>query len=207
MMTSAEERTRAWQIQSLLLSYPDQHLLNRRPLLHAAVATLPKRIAGPLERFLDSLDRTPLPKLAADYVATFDHHKRFSLFLTYFTYGDTRKRGMALLRFKHAYTAVGLDLAGDELPDHLAVVLEFASCAPEAGRRLLVEHRAGLELLRLGLHEARSPWADVIDSVTATLPALTRRDRTAVARLAATGPEQEQVGLDPYGRAIARGSA
>ncbi|MFO7194025.1 MAG: nitrate reductase molybdenum cofactor assembly chaperone, partial [Thermocrispum agreste] len=87
------------------------------------------------------------------------------------------------------------------------VVLEFASCAPEAGRRLLVEHRAGLELLRLGLHEARSPWADVIDSVTATLPALTRRDRTAVARLAATGPEQEQVGLDPYGRAIARGSA
>src|SRR5690606_7297762 len=97
LMTPAGEPTRAWRIQSLHLSYPDQHLLNRRPLLHAAVATLPKRIAGPLERFLDSLDRTPLPKLAADYVATFDHHKRFSLFLTYFTYGDTRKRGMALL--------------------------------------------------------------------------------------------------------------
>lgn len=45
---------------------------------------------------------TPLPELAAHYGATFDLKRRCCPYLTYYTYGDTRKRGMALLRFKHA---------------------------------------------------------------------------------------------------------
>lgn len=188
----------AWQIQSLLLSYPDEELLGRRPMLRAAVPVLPAPIAAPLCGFLDHLDRTPLPELAADYVATFDHHRRFSLYLTYFSYGDTRKRGMALLRFKHAYRAAGLELGADELPDHLSVVLEFAAIEPAAGKRLLIEQRAGLELLRLGLRETGSPWVGVLDSISATLPPLAGRDQDAVARLAASGPPEEDVGLEPY---------
>ena len=188
----------AWQVQSLLLGYPDEELLGRRPVLRAAVPKLPALIAAPLHGFLDHLDRTPLPALTADYVATFDHGKRHSLYLTYFSYGDTRKRGMALLRFKHAYRTAGLELGAGELPDHLAVVLEFAAMEPAAGRRLLIEQRAGLELLRLGLREIGSPWAGVLNSVSATLPPLAGRDRDAVARLAASGPPEEEVGLEPF---------
>jgi nitrate reductase delta subunit len=200
---TATDTQRAWQVQSLLISYPDQELLDRRPLLRAATAALPGPLGTPLHGVLDHLDRTPLTDLAAEYVATFDHRKRFSPYLTYFAYGDTRKRGMALLRFKHAYRAAGLVLddssAGAELPDHLAVVLEFAATGdPDAGRRLLVEHRAGLEVMRLGLHETGSPWAGVLDSVSATLPALAGRDHDAVARLIAEGPPEEEVGLAPY---------
>jgi nitrate reductase delta subunit len=107
---------------------------------------------------------------------------------------------MALLRLKHTYAAAGLRLADDELPDHLAVMLEFAATAgPTAGRALLLEHRAGLELLRLALHDIASPWAGVLDSVSATLPALGGDERQAVARLAAQGPPEEQVGLAPFG--------
>jgi nitrate reductase delta subunit len=131
-------------------------------------------------------------------VAIFDHRKRFSPYLTYFAYGDTRKRGMALLRFKHAYRVAGLELGDDELPDHLAVVLEFAAGAPAQGLRLLTEHRAGLELIRLGLHDAGAPWAGVLDSVSATLPSLGRNEHEAVARLAAAGPPEEEVGLAPF---------
>jgi len=188
----------AWQIQSLLLGYPDAELLDRRPLLRAAVPELPGAVGAPLSDFLDHLDRTPLSSLAADYVATFDHRRRFSPYLTYFAYGDTRKRGMALLRFKHAYRAAGLELGADELPDHLAVVLEFAAIEPTLGERLLIEQRAGLELMRLGLREAGSPWASVLDSVSATLPPLRGREHEAVARLAAAGPPEEAVGLDSY---------
>jgi nitrate reductase delta subunit len=188
----------AWQVQSLLLSYPDQQLLDRRPLLRAATRTLPDPIGAPLNTFLDHLDTTPLTRLTAAYVATFDHHKRFSPYLTYFAYGDTRKRGMALLRFTHAYRAAGLHLDDGELPDHLAVVLEFTAAQPAAGQRLLLEHRAGLELLRLGLRETGSPWAPVLDSVSATLGPPGQLDRDAVARLAAQGPPEEAVGLDPY---------
>lgn len=189
----------AWQAQSLLMSYPDEQLLNRRPLLRTAATTLPPAIGAPLHRFLDHLDATSLRALESDYVATFDHRKKFSPYLTYFAYGDTRKRGMALLRFKHAYRAAGLVLGDDELPDHLAVVLEFAASGdPVAGQRLMVEHRAGLEVMRLGLREAGSAWAHVLESVSATLPPLRGSDHEVVARLVAEGPPEEEVGLAPF---------
>ncbi len=198
-MRTHAEHTAAWQAQSLLLGYPEHDLLNHRPLLHRIAASQPAPIGHPLQQFLDHLDTTPPLALAADYVATFDHRKKCSLYLTYYAYGDTRKRGMALLRFKHAYQTSGMRLDDSELPDHLAVVLEFAATGDAAvGQRLLTEHRAGLELLRLALHQDTSPWASVLDSVSATLPPLVGRDHEAVARLAAQGPPEEDVGLAPF---------
>jgi nitrate reductase molybdenum cofactor assembly chaperone NarJ/NarW len=188
-----------WQVQSLLLGYPDQQLIDRLDLLRRVTATLDRPVGAPLARFLDHAARTPLSTVAADYVATFDHRKRCCLYLTYYAHGDTRKRGMALLRLKQTYTAAGLRLVDDELPDHLSVMLEYAASDPDAGRALLIDHRAGLELLRMALHDIDSPWAHVLDSVSATLPPLGGDERQAVARLAAQGPPEEQVGLVPFG--------
>src|SRR5438874_7852371 len=95
----------AWQAQSLLLDYPCPQLSGHLSLLREVTATLSGPVGAPLSRFLDHLATTSLERLAADYVATFDHHKRFTLYLTYFTHGDTRERGTALLRFTHAYLA------------------------------------------------------------------------------------------------------
>jgi nitrate reductase delta subunit len=189
------------QVAGFCLGYPDSELLARLPLLRAAVDTVPA--AGPLAALLDHLARTPLEVLAADYVKTFDLSRRHALHLTYFTHGDTRKRGLALLRIKQTYRRFGyvLDDAGEdtELPDHLAVVLEFAATVDaDAGTRLLLEHRAGLELLRLALTEAGSPYAAATAAVSATLPPLHGSVREAVVRLAAEGPPGEEVGLDPF---------
>jgi nitrate reductase delta subunit len=189
---------RAFQTQSLLLGYPDDALLVRHDLLTRAATSLEPAIGEPLLRFLQVLVERPATDLAADYVATFDHRKRCCLYLTYYAHGDTRKRGMALLHLKQTYAAAGLQLNDDELPDHLSVVLEYAATDPVAGRDLLLQHRAGIELLRLALHDAGSPWADVLDSISATLPPLVGDQRTAVARLAADGPPAEQVGLAPF---------
>jgi nitrate reductase delta subunit len=189
----------AWQTQSLLLAYPDDQLTGQLGLLRRIAATLPAAVGAPLHTFLGHVAATPLSDLAADYVATFDHRKRCCLFLTYYAHGDTRKRGMALLALKQAYAAAGLTLTDDELPDHLCVVLEFAATAGlTPGRQLLIDHRAGIELLRLALRDTRSPWADVLDSVSATLPPLVGDEHDAVARLAAQGPPEEQVGLAPF---------
>lgn len=199
MSAATDERTaRARQVQSLLLDYPDERFAQYLPLARRAAATLPGPVGAPLLRFTEHAERTPSAELAADYVATFDHRRRCCPYLTYYAHGDTRKRGIALLRLKQTYTAAGWRLTDDELPDHLAVVLEFAATDPAAGARLLTEHRAGLELLRLALRDACSPWVHVLDSVAATLPALAGDDREAVMRLAAEGPPEEQVGLDPY---------
>ena len=189
----------AWQSASLLLGYPDEELMARAGLLRDAASLLPASVSDPLLAFLRHLEVTALPELAADFVATFDHQKRCCLYLTYFEFGDTRNRGVALLRFKTAYRQSGMVLSDGELPDHLAVVLEFGATADVArARSLLLDHRAGLELLRLALEDAHSPWAYVLQAVSATLPPLAGEDREAVMKLAAEGPPAEEVGLAPF---------
>ena len=199
-MSSAELSTSAaWQAQSLLLGYPDEQLLGRLDLLTRVSDTLGEAVGAPLRRFLRHLRTTPPGQLTADYVATFDHRKRCCLFLTYYAHGDTRKRGMALLRFKQTYLRAGFRLDDRELPDHLCVVLEFAATVDHnLGRDLMLDHRAGLELLRLSLRDMGSPWASLLDAVVATLPPLRGDERDAVRRLAVEGPPEEEVGLAPF---------
>jgi nitrate reductase delta subunit len=202
----------AWQCASLLLDYPTAELLERLPVIRAAAARLPQQLGTPLLDFVEHLTARDLGELQAAYVETFDDRRRCTLFLTYFAHGDTRKRGMALLRFKQTYLAAGAVPDDGELPDHLCVVLEFAATVdPDAGRGLLLDHRAGLEVLRLSLRDLGSPYAAVLEAVCATLPALRGEEWQAVRRLAAEGPPEEEVGLTPYGTpafdAVANGGA
>ena len=193
-------RRTAWQCASLLLDYPTEELLERLPAVREAAVELPHPLGSPLLGLVDHLASGDLGELQAAYVATFDDRRRCNLFLTYFAHGDTRKRGLALLRFKQAYLAAGVEPDDSELPDHLCVVLEFAATVdPATGRRLLLDHRAGLEVLRLSLRDLGSPYAGAVEAVCATLPALRGDEWEAVRRLAAEGPPEEEVGLTPYG--------
>lgn len=194
----------AWQSASLLLNYPDEELFDQLDLIRSASHRLPPAIGESIRGFVVHLESTPLTQMLAEYVETFDTRRRCNLFLTYFAHGDTRKRGMALLRFKQTYLRSGFVLDGGaegagELPDHLCVVLEYAATVDQRlGRGLMLDHRAGLELLRLSLLDAGSAWAAVVDAVTSTLPPLRGDERDAVRRLAAEGPPEEEVGLAPF---------
>lgn len=199
-----EQLAIAWQSASLLLGYPDERLLGELDLVRTASHELPSGMGGPIREVVAHLQSTPLVDLQADYVETFDTRRRNSLFLTYFAHGDTRKRGVALLRFKQTYLRSGYVIDADsehggELPDHLCMVLEFgATVDRELGWGLLLDHRAGLELLRMSLRDAGSAWAGAVQVVTGTLPPLRGDEVEAVRRLAAEGPPEEEVGLTPY---------
>ena len=187
-----------WALLSLLLRYPDERVIAAT----ADVAALP---AGDVREALERFRWTDTP--AATYVETFDLRRRATLELTYYAHGDTRERGMALLRLKKLYRVAGLPLDSKELPDHLAVMLAFASLAPDGyGEALLAEHRPAIELLRLSLHDLQSPYAHVLDAIAALLPRLTVSERSEVARLAREGPPDEAVGLEPYGPPEATGA-
>ncbi len=187
-----------WRISALLLDYPTQQTLDLLEDLHRAASLLPDG-GRDLVEFIEYAGRTPLLELSAQYVETFDLRRRASLHLSYYAHGDTRGRGMALLRFKHAYRTAGVELGDEELPDHLPVVLEFAATVDaEQGARLLGEHVPPLELLRLSLLDSGSPYASVLAAVVATLPALTTADRRRIEQLAADGPPTEDVGLEPF---------
>jgi nitrate reductase delta subunit len=195
----ARDLTIAWQAASLLLDYPDATLLSRLQLIERAAAELPRAVGDPLRATTQVLASNDLSVLQQRYVDTFDNRRRHNLYLTYFAHGDTRRRGVALLRFKQTYLRSGFVLDDSELPDHLCVVLEYAATVDQRlGWRLLLDHRAGLELLRLALADAGSAWHGAVQAITATLPPLAGDERAAIDRLAADGPPQEEVGLTPY---------
>ncbi|MEZ5123235.1 MAG: nitrate reductase molybdenum cofactor assembly chaperone [Solirubrobacterales bacterium] len=189
-----------WALLSFLLRYPDERVADARDELAVEVAALPDGpVRESLERFLERFtgDAT---QLAARYVETFDLRRRNSLHLTYYAHGDTRERGMALLRLKKLYRSAGLPLEAAHMPDDLTVMLAFAAVAPPGhGEALLAEHRAAIELVRLSLHDIDSPYADVLDAVAALLAPLTVSERAEVAKLAREGPPEDAVGLEPYG--------
>jgi nitrate reductase molybdenum cofactor assembly chaperone NarJ/NarW len=182
-----------WALLSLLLRYPDERVVAARDEV-AALPHSPVRAA--LERFVAEWQE---PR-AEHYVETFDLRRRASLELTYYAHGDTRERGMALLRLKKLYRAAGLPMCSRELPDHLTVMLAFAALAPAGhGEALLAEHRPAIELLRLSLHDLESVYRHVLDAIAACLAPLSVRERAEVVRLAREGPPEEAVGLEPYG--------
>ena len=192
------ERSLILRAAALLLSYPDDTVIGRVELLRQLAGRLSAPAAAPLVRFLGYLTSAPPEALEAAFVDTFDLRRRCSLYLTYYAFGDTRRRGSALLAFSQAYRAAGAERVGEELADHLGVVCEFAADHPGPGLDLLAEHRAGVELLRMALDDAGSPYRDVVDLVRAALPEPAPRDIEQALALARSGPPEEQVGLEPF---------
>lgn len=187
-------------ISAIALRYPEDTALERRDELVELAAMLPQRPStAALRRFLGWWTTMARRELQETYVETFDLHKRCSLYLTYYLYGDRRQRGQEFVRLKRLYEAAGRFLVGRELPDYLPLMLEFAALEPGPGAAILWESRVSLELLQAALHASTSPWAEVLDAVCLELPALDDAGRELARRLAEEGPPGEQVGLEPYG--------
>lgn len=186
-----------FKLASLLLQYPTRSLFAGIAELDNVAASLPRGSREPFERFLRWLRDTPPSDVAQHYVETFDLRRRCALYLTYYRYGDTRKRGMSMLAFKSAYRTAGFDPSDAELPDYLPLVLEFAALSPR-GAALLRAHRTDLELVRRALHDAKTPYADVVEAVCAQLPKLGRRELAVVGEAWEKGPPEEEVGLEPF---------
>ncbi|HEX2805470.1 MAG TPA: nitrate reductase molybdenum cofactor assembly chaperone [Kineosporiaceae bacterium] len=200
-MTGPSEHAVVLQAASVLLQYPDARVRAALPAVRAALETLPRGL--PLRRLLDlvgHLETTPAGELEERYVAVLDRKRKCCLYLTWWTDGETRRRGLALARLKQIYRSRGVELLPQELPDYLPVVLEFAATADVGlGLQVLQEHRAGLELLRLALLEAGTEYVAALEAVCALLPGVSPADEAAARALARNGPPGELVGMDGYG--------
>ncbi|GAA1486380.1 nitrate reductase molybdenum cofactor assembly chaperone [Brachybacterium fresconis] len=198
-MTTEQLRV-TWIAVSWLLTYPHPETIERFGTVRSLAASIPEPARDGVLGTLEALTGRDAVAVQEDYVDTFDTRRRGCLHLTYFSHGDTRRRGMALLRIKQDFRTAGLEIGDDELPDHLPVVLEFAAGHDaERGAKILRANRPGVELLRLHLADISSPWHGALVALCATLPPLDAEDRAAVLKLAEEGPEEETVGLDGYG--------
>jgi nitrate reductase molybdenum cofactor assembly chaperone len=181
---------------SLLLDYPDESFPQRLQACRDALAELPEQVAGPLERFLASATQLGQRALAEHYVETFDRRRRCCLYLSYYAVGDTRHRGAALLAFKQALAGAGWEQTSDELPDYLPLVLELSARSDdEIAAILLGSHREGIEVLLRALRSYHSPYAAIIEALSATLAPVDEATAARVAALIHAGPPTETVGV------------
>ena len=187
------------RIAALVLDYPDAELLAQAPRLLAAARALPERDGGPeLAALLEHRERIGPDAAQEEYVATFDFHKRAALHLSYYRDGDRRQRGATLLGLKRRLREAGLELQRGELPDYLPVLLEFAALVPAEAQPVLGRFRPAIELLRGSLHDLGSPYAGALDAVVRVLPAPSAAELAEARRMAADGPPDEDVGLEPF---------
>lgn len=148
---------------SLLLEYPSAELVEH-------LGELAERIAASeawtqdeslvVGQLLSRLAATPLTEVQADYVRTFDLSAENSLHLTHHLFGDDKNRGPALIDLTQMYRDYGLELASNELPDYLPLVLEFAAGLEDAeARRFLADTTKVLGVIAKNLETAGSAYA------------------------------------------------
>lgn len=194
-MTLSKTSLRLFAASSLALRYPSEVWL--KPLTKINVEEFSKPTRETFQSLLLHFTESSLLKLQMDYVDVFDRKNRTSLNLSYFANGDTRARGMALLRFKQTYSIEGWHIDCDELPDYLPIVLEFiAVTGSSRGFNLLREHRSSVALLEIALRNMNSIYAPLIREILTVIPG----DSSAqTLKFIEKGPPVEFVGLPTYG--------
>ncbi len=118
---------------SRFLQYPDTELIQHCTEVTSALLEMPKltkKVRTGLIDFAKHLESTDLYDLQEEYVECFDRGRATSLHLFEHVHGDSRERGQAMVDLLQTYKDGGLELSANELPDHLSVILEFASTLP-----------------------------------------------------------------------------
>jgi nitrate reductase delta subunit len=135
-------------------------------------------------------------RLEERYVALFDRSRALSLHLFEHVHGESRDRGSAMVDLVAIYERAGLHLAGNELPDHLPVVLEYLSCRTLDEARAMLEDCAHI-LRRIGevLAQRGSRYAAVLDAVLA-VPRLPGIDWSRASEPAPVDPPVDEDWMD-----------
>ena len=194
------ETRRLFAAASIALRYPERDWLRSFEEIERDLDNFSPETKEVLWDLISFFGSKSLMELQEDYVATFDRKRRACLYMSYYLNGDTRKRGMALLNFKHIYAAEGWESISEELDDYLPILLEFiAVTASPLGMNLLIEHKAGLTLLTYALRDMKSPYKGLIEELNKRIPG---EMTTQTLQLIQSGPPKEEVGLEGYGQKV-----
>lgn len=152
-----------------LLRYPDAawrgHLDEVHDALRGSGELRTPRLAQ-IEAFVDTMRRADEIDAQAVYVDLFDRGRGTALHLFEHVHGDSRERGPAMLDLIATYEQAGLFLRDGELPDHLTVLLEYASTQPRhAAVSLLGEVGHILRRIHGAVDHRGSAYAGVIGAL------------------------------------------
>jgi len=166
-MTIAE----TYALLSRITAYPEKkerlHAGSEAISRHLQEQSLPCTLA-PFAAFIAPLN---LAAIQEDYVATFDFSPTVALYLGHHLHGDNRKKALYLIRIREEFRRYAFTPSGNELPDHLPLLLEFlAYLAQHEGaevRRAFIAECVvpGMERLIAGFDRRKSsPWQPVLEA-------------------------------------------
>jgi nitrate reductase delta subunit len=152
-----------------LLRYPDAelraHLGELAEALRMEAAVSEHRLTE-LQALICRLGELEPMQSESEYVELFDRGRSTALHLFEHVHGDSRDRGPAMIDLIQTYEQAGLYLGSEELPDHMPVLLEFASTQPpEQAREFLAETAHIVRKIFSALLKRESPYASVLAAV------------------------------------------
>jgi nitrate reductase delta subunit len=154
--------TSIYTLLSTLLDYPEAELLDALQEINQELSAFPESAQVALQPLLALLKERPLIELQENYVATFDRNPAHSLHLFEHVHGESRDRGQAMVDLLDEYRRLGLQMATNELPDHVPLFLEvLGNIDPVQARALLDEAIHVLAALGDRLARDESPYAGV----------------------------------------------
>lgn len=193
---SPQQVRNAHMLLSALLDYPRANFGEALEAADEIIPTLPPEVGEDIAAFVAWARQVGQKKVEQHYVAVFDQRRRCALYLSYYLAGDTRIRGGAILGFRTLRQAVGYDLDRDELDDYLPLLLELSGRSGDPiVWDLFSAHRSGIEVMRAALHQFDSPYKNLLDAFTRTLPEITDEAEEKFVQLVSAGPPTELVGL------------
>jgi nitrate reductase delta subunit len=180
-----------YKVLSALLAYPSEALQEAALEIADALQqdkALSRQVRLGLTGLALDLSGSDLIDAQARYVDLFDRSRSLSLHLFEHVYGESRDRGQAMVALRERYREAGLDIASNELPDFLPLLLEFLSERPQSeAQQMLGEAAHVLRVLQERLAARDSIYAPVF----AALEELGRQepDGKQLAELRAIAPD------------------
>ena len=152
-----------YRLLARLLDYPTAELQSTLPEIWAQLEKLPEGERKVVGNFLAHLHWEDMTEWQALYVRTFDMVPDNALHLSHHLFGDDKNRGPALIDLSEFYKEYGLELAANELPDYLPLMLEFSSqLEQDEAKMFLSQWVKVLGQLALNLEKVESPYAPLI---------------------------------------------
>jgi nitrate reductase delta subunit len=169
-----------YKLLSTLLDYPSRELFDNLAEVRQALdgcLDVSHEERAVMRKFLARLENGDLTEIQADYVQTFDLTPEHSLHLTHHLFGDDKNRGPALIDLSELYKDYGVEVATNELPDYLPLILEFVAYQEESdAQEFLSDAVKVFAVLATNLEKAKSPYAPLVRII---------ENRASLTRLAA----------------------
>ncbi len=155
-----------YRLFAQLLEYPTQSLPNQVDEGISLLTFVHRQAIPMLDEFRTFLRMTSLDRIEELYTRTFDLQAICHPYVGYHLFGNGSQRGLFMAGLKEHYKACGFSI-GNELPDHLGIMLRFASNCTTPEREELVNKCIipAVERMVPQFEDDRNPYKKVLEAL------------------------------------------